>query len=82
MDSSNAIPINEVELQFLFEEAGLADPPTPNPERVNKIIERSMHEKAIKDTASFVFLGFPAAIMGLMDVAANSVGDSQSDYRA
>ena len=81
MDSSNAIPFNEAEIHLLFEEAGLMDKPEPNPERVEKIIERSLHEKAIKDTASFVFLGFPAAMMGFMAVATNSVRDRHTDYR-
>ncbi|MDQ8181976.1 hypothetical protein [Pelagicoccus sp. SDUM812005] len=82
MDSPNALSFNEAEFQLLFEQAGLADTPAPNPDRVEKVIERSLHEKAIKDTASFVFRGFPAVILGFMDVAANTVGDEQSDYRA
>ena len=82
MDSIDAMSINEAELQLLFEEAGLADTPEPDMGRVNKVIERSLHEKAIKDTTSFVFRGFPAAIVGLIGAAANSVGDSETDYRA
>ncbi len=82
MDISNTIPFNEAELHALFEEAGLADPPVPSMERVDKVIERSLHEKAIKDTASFVFQGFPAVVMGFMAVAANAVGDENTDYRA
>lgn len=81
MESSNTISFNEAGFHLLFEEAGLADPPTPNMERVEKVIERSLHEKAIKDTASFVFQGFPAAIMGFLAVATNSVGDKNADYR-
>lgn len=81
MDSSPSISFNEAEFHLLFEQAGLADPPVPNRERIEKVIERSLHEKAIKDTASFVFQGFPAAIMGFLSVAANSVGDKNTDYR-
>lgn len=81
MDSSPAISFNEAEFQLLFEEAGLADLPVSDMERVNKVVERSLHEKAIKDTASFVFQGFPAAIMGFLAVAANAVGDKDIDYR-
>ncbi|EDY84280.1 hypothetical protein VDG1235_3911 [Verrucomicrobiia bacterium DG1235] len=81
MDSSHAISFNEAEFQLLFEEAGLADTPAPDMDRVDKVIERSMHEKAIKDTASFVFRGFPAAMMGFLAVAANAVGDKDADYR-
>lgn len=82
MDSSNTISFDEAEFHLLFEQAGLADPPVPDMQRVEKVIERSLHEKAIKDTASFVFQGFPAVLMGFMSVAANSVGEDDSDYRA
>ena len=81
MENSNAMSINEAELQLLFEQAGLAETPAPDMQRVEKVIERSLHEKAIKDTTSFVFLGFPAVIMGLVGAAANSVGDPDTDYR-
>ena len=83
MDSSDAISIHEAHIQHLFEEAGLVeDTPDTNHDRVNQIIERTLHEKAIKDTASFVFLGFPAVILGFLSVASNTVGDSKTDYRA
>lgn len=82
MDSLNTLSFDEAAFHNLFEEAGLADAPVPNMERVDKIIERSLHEKAIKDTASFVFQGFPAAMMGFLAVATNSVGDKHTDYRA
>ena len=81
MDSSDAMSINEAELHLLFEEAGLAETPAPDLDRVNKVIERSLHEKAMKDTASFVFLGFPAAAMGLFAAVTNSVSDQNTDYR-
>ena len=81
MDNSDALSVNEAEIQLLFEEAGLVDSPVPDMGRVNKVIERSLHEKAIKDTASFVFLGFPAAVMGFVAVANNSVRDPHTDYR-
>ncbi len=82
MDSYNAISFSEAEFQLLFEEAGLTDTPPSDMKRVNKVIERSLHEKAIKDTASFVFQGFPAAIAGFLAVATNSVRDKDTDYRA
>lgn len=82
MDTSDAMSINEAELHLLFEEAGLTETPAPNLDRVNSVIERSLHEKAIKDTASFVFLGFPSAAIGLFAAATNSVRDPRSDYRA
>ncbi|MBC2606590.1 hypothetical protein [Pelagicoccus albus] len=82
MDNLNSISFNEAELLMLFEEAGLTEQTESDTERIKKVIERSLHEKAIKDTASFVFQGFPAAIVGFVAVAANAVGDKKSDYRA
>lgn len=82
MDASNAIPLHEAQIHLLFEEAGLMEAPAPDLRRVNEVIERALHEKAIKDTASFVFLGFPAVMAGFMAVATNTVGDSNTDYRA
>ena len=82
MDSPDAMAINEAQIHLLFEEAGLVATPAPDMRRVNQVIERTLHEKAIKDTTSFVFLGFPAVVMAFMSVATNTVGDSETDYRA
>lgn len=82
MDNSSAISFDDAEFQLLFEEAGLTDTPPANMDRVEKVIERSLHEKAIKDTASFVFLGFPAAIVGLLEISTNTVRNNDIDYRA
>lgn len=81
MESSLAAHFDEAGLQLLFQEAGLTDIPAPSPQRVARVIERSLHEKAIKDTASFVFRGFPAAIVGLLEASVNAVGHDQTDYR-
>lgn len=82
MDHANAISFNEAELHLLFKEAGLTECQESDSVRVEKIIERSLHEKAIKDTASFVFQGFPAVIVGFFSAATNTVGDKNTDYRA
>lgn len=82
MDASNALSFHEAQIHLLFEEAGLMETPAPDMRRVNKVIERTLHEKAIKDTASFVFLSVPAVLTGFMAVATNTVGDPTTDYRA
>lgn len=82
MDNASAISFDDAEFQLLFQQAGLTETEPTSEERVEKVIERSLHEKAIKDTASFVFTGFPAALMSFLAVATDSVGDNQIDYRA
>ena len=74
--------IDEAQIGFLFEEAGLADLPASDMRRVDRVVERTLHEKAIKDTASFVFLGYPAVVMAFMAIATNTVGDPDTDYRS
>ena len=82
MDTFDAMSLNESQIHLLFEEANLMEIPEPDMQRVEVIVERALHEKAIKDTTSFVFMGFPAVMLGFMSVASNTVGDPQSDYRA
>lgn len=82
MDNTDAMFIDEAQIGFLFEEAGLADLPASDMRRVDRVVERTLHEKAIKDTASFVFLGYPAVVMAFMAIATNTVGDPDTDYRS
>ncbi len=87
MNPTDTLPINEARIHLLFEEAGLLlarDIPAARPDmrRVDAVLERAMHECVIKDTASFVFKGFPAVIAGMMSVAAGCVGNAGADYKA
>ena len=84
MDQSNALNINETFLDGIFADAGLVEAAIPavNYQRVEKVLERAMHEKLIADTSSFVFKGFPAAADAIISLANNSVGNDQTDYKA
>ncbi len=82
MDPSNALNINETFLDGIFHEAGLAETPEVNHQRVEKVLERAMHEKLIADTTSFVFKGFPAAADAAISLANRTVGNDDTDYRS
>ncbi|MBT8043862.1 MAG: hypothetical protein KJO79_02830 [Verrucomicrobiae bacterium] len=85
MNPTDVMPIDEAQIHLLFEEAGLIQAENidhaPDMRRVDAVIERAIHESLIKDTTSFVFKGFPAAIVGVMSVATGCVRDSGTDYR-
>lgn len=82
MDTFDAMSLNESQIHLLFEESGLMEISEPDMRRVDEVIERAFHEKAIKDTTSFLFVGFPAVVMEFLSMASNTVGDPQTDYRA
>ena len=79
------MPIDEAQIHLLFEEAGLIhdeDAVTaPDMRRVDAVMKRAMHESVIKDTTSFVFKGFPAALVGMISMATGCVGQEDTDYR-
>lgn len=82
MTPSNALSIHESFIEGVFEEAGMAETPAPDQQRVEKVIERALHERLIADTSSFLFKGAPAATAGIISLANNTVGNDQADYRA
>ncbi|MGJ8678037.1 MAG: hypothetical protein ACSHX0_11010 [Akkermansiaceae bacterium] len=82
MDNTNILSANESFISNIFEDAGITEQPAVNQRRVDKVIERAMHEKLIADTSTFIFKGFPAAADGIISLANNKVGNDDSDYRA
>ena len=71
----------EAEFQQLFVEAGWADLPPADESRIEKIVERALHEKISVESIDFVFTGFGAVITNF---AATFLGNGQSgdqDYR-
>ena len=82
MNPNDAMPFDEAQIQLLFEEAGLVDAPVANQRRIDEVLERAVHESIIKDTSSFVFLGFPAVISSMLDVASGKISTEDIDYRA
>jgi len=67
----------------LFAEAGwdqLAQAP-PNERRVEEITQRAISETIMKESTSFVFLGFAAALSGIFSALFGGVSNSDEDYK-
>lgn len=77
-----SITINESFIEGVFADAGLAESTVVNHERVEKVLERAIHERVIADTSSFLFKGIPAATEGMISLANRTVGNDNADYRA
>jgi len=82
MNPSDSIAIDENQIRLLFEEAGLLDVPVPNERRVEKVMERAMHDNVISDLTSFMFEGVPAVLDGMLSVATGKINHSDGDYKA
>ncbi len=82
MSSPTDITFHEAFISDIFQAADTAVESVVNEERVNKVMERAMHEKVIADTSSFLFKGFPAAADGIMSLAHGKVRNHKEDYRA
>ena len=82
MNPSNTVTLNESFIEGLFTNAGLTEQPVVNQQRVEKVLERAIHENLIADTSSFLFKGMPAAAEGIMSLANRTVGNDTTDYRA
>lgn len=82
MNPNDAMPIDEAQIHLLFEEAGLTGAPVADRRRIDGVLERAAHESIIKDTSSFVFLGFPAVLSAMLDVASGRISTDGTDYRA
>ena len=82
MNPSNVIEFNESFIEDIFAGAELTEQPVVNQQRVEKVLERAIHESLIADTSSFLFKGMPAATGGLLSLANRTVGNDNTDYRA
>lgn len=67
----------------LFAEAGwdkLAQAP-PNERRIEEITKRAISETVMKESTSFLFLGFSAALSGIFCSLFGGVTPSDEDYK-
>lgn len=81
MNPSDTLTFDESQIELLFADAGLVDTPVVNEVRVEKVMERAMHEKVIKELSSFAFEGFPAVVDGLLSVTSNKINHPDGDYK-
>lgn len=67
----------------LFAEAGWNDvaKAPPNERRVEEITQRALSEKGVKESSSFLFLGFGAALSGIFQALFGFVKDNDEDYK-
>ena len=75
------ITLHEAFISDIFQAVDTAVDRVVNEERINKIMERAMHEKIIADTSSFLFKGFPAVADSIMSLANGKVRNHKEDYR-
>jgi len=71
----------ESELKKLFTEAGWSEIPSPNELRINRIEERALSERIIKDSIDFIFNGFETVLSGFADTFLVDRETPPQDYR-
>lgn len=81
MNPSDTISLDELQIERLFEEAGLQELPVLNDRRVEMVMERAMHEKLMGELSSFMFQGFPAVVDGLLSAAGGRINHPDDDYK-
>ncbi len=71
----------ESELNKLFAEAGWSEVPRPNELRIQKIEERALSERIVKDSINFVFSSFESVLTGFADALLVSREIPSQDYK-
>lgn len=73
----------EAKISQLFHRAGWKTEAVVNYERIERIADRAMFENIMKDTTTFAFMSFGAAIHGLVGAVFGCViGGDEIDYKA
>ncbi|MEM9079523.1 MAG: hypothetical protein AAGC74_02390 [Verrucomicrobiota bacterium] len=67
----------------LFEEAGWKDETISRPDarRVEEITQRAISETIMKESTSFLFLGFSTALQGIFAAFFGSISKNDEDYK-
>ena len=83
MEVSNEIFAKiELQTEHIFRTAGWNAELVTNYERIDKIVDRALLEHVMRDTSTFVFKGFGAALSGLSAAFFGSAIHSDINYRA
>lgn len=72
----------EAEAAHIFKKAGWSKPTNICHNRIEQIIDKAHFQNVIKDSTSFLFLGFGAALSSLSSAAFGSPSMSDIDYKA
>ena len=81
--SEETFNIDDAVFNDLFAEAGwneVVDAP-PNERRVEEITQRALSETVVKESTSFVFLGFGHALNAIFATLFGSIAKSEDDYK-
>ena len=72
----------EVQTGNLFRQAGWKVELVTNYERIDVIVNRATIENVMRETSTFLFVGFGTALTGLSSAFFGSVFSNDQDYRA
>ena len=72
----------EFQTDSVFRRAGWHVELVTDYERIDKIVDRAMVENVIRDTSTFIFKGFGAALTGMSSAFFGSATTMDTDYRA
>ncbi len=82
MITDETYQLEEERMARIFREVGWTDCPDPDFDRIEAIAERATVETVIKESTSFIFLGFTEVIFNFLSVFFGSVSSSDDDYKA
>ena len=72
----------ELQTDSIFRQAGWKVDLVTNYERIDVVVERALVENVIRDTSTFFFHGFGAAITGMTSAFFGSATNLDIDYKA
>ena len=81
--TEETLNLDESAFNDLFAEAGWNEVATapPNERRVEEITQRAISETIVKESTSFVFLGFGAALTAIFGSFFGCIGKNDEDYK-
>ncbi len=83
MNTEQIYQIEEAKIAKLFTQAGWTVPEQVNYERIDEISDKAILQNIMKDSTTFVFMSFGAAMNGLVGATFGCVvGDPSINYRA
>ena len=81
--TEDTLNIDESAFNDLFAEAGWNDvaKAPPNERRVEEVTQRALSESVIKESTSFVFLGFGSALTALFAAFFGCISENDENYK-
>ena len=81
--TEETLNLDESVFNDLFAEAGWNDvaKAPPNERRIEEVTRRALSESVVKESTSFVFLGFGSALSAIFATFFGCVSDNDEDYK-